>query len=272
VASWLEARRHGGRWSVRIEDIDTQRARAGAADAILRELERLGLHWDGPVLYQHTRLDAYRAALAALARTDAVYACSCSRRDAGAGPYPGTCRARGLAWQPGRALRLHVPATVLEVPDRLQGKYRQDLGRECGDFVLWRADGDPAYHLAVVVDDAWQAITDIVRGADLLDSTPRQVFLQTCLGLPTPTYCHLPLVLDDDGRKLSKQTADTALAAAPAGAVLATALEFLGHPVPPSLRGAQPPVLLAWALEHWSLLRVAAASRRVCLAGPGAPG
>jgi len=265
LASHLEARRRGGRWSVRIEDIDSQRERPGAADAILRELERLGLHWDGPALYQHTRLAAYREVLATLRDAGLVYACSCSRRDIGGGPYRGTCRSRGLAWTTGRALRLRVPATTVTFHDQLQGPYRQALAEECGDFVLWRADGDPAYHLAVVVDDAWQQVTDIVRGADLLDSTPRQIHLQRLLDLPSPRYCHLPVVLDDTGRKLSKQTRDTAVSAAPAAAVLSAALEFLGHSPPAGIRRESPAVLLAWALEAWESSRIAAVSRRFSL-------
>lgn len=265
LASFLEARRRGGRWSVRIEDIDRQRERPGAADAILRELERLGLHWDGPVLYQHTRLAAYREALASLQRAGLVYACGCSRREIGGGPYPGTCRTRALPWAAGRALRLRVPQATVAFQDRLQGDYRQDLARECGDFVLWRADGDPAYHLAVVVDDAWQRVTDIVRGADLLDSTPRQLHLQGLLGYPSPRYCHLPVVLDAAGRKLSKQTRDTAVSEAPASTVLTTALAFLGQVPPVDLHEASPAVLLSWALEGWDLSRVATASRRFSL-------
>ncbi len=265
LASFLEARRRGGCWSVRIEDIDRRRERPGAADAILRELERLGLHWDGPVLYQHTRLAAYREALATLHCVGLVYACTCSRRDMGGGPYRGTCRARGLDWLPGRAIRLRVPDTTVEFQDRLQGVYRQELARECGDFVLWRADGDPAYHLAVVIDDAWQRVTDIVRGADLLDSTPRQIHLQRLLGYPTPAYCHLPVVLDSAGRKLSKQTRDTAVSTAPASAVLAAALDFLGHQAPAELLRAAPAALLAWAIGAWDLSRVATAPRRFSL-------
>lgn len=265
VASFLEARRQRGRWSVRIEDIDRQRERPGAADAILRELERLGLHWDGPVLYQHTRLAAYREALATLRSAGLVYACSCSRRDIGGGPYPGTCRTRDLPWTQGRALRLRVPQATVEFLDGLQGAYRQDLARECGDFVLWRADGDPAYHLAVVVDDAWQRVTDIVRGADLLDSTPRQLHLQRLLGCSIPRYCHLPLVLDSEGRKLSKQTRDTAVSQAPAATVLCAALAFLGQDPPAGLREAPPAELLAWALAGWDLSRVTTASRRFSL-------
>jgi glutamyl-Q tRNA(Asp) synthetase len=270
LASHLEARKRGGQWLVRIEDIDRQRERPGAGDAILRELERLGLHWDGPVLHQRSRLDAYRDAIDALRASGLVYACGCSRREIGGGPYPGNCRERELEWRAGRALRLRVPAVGVEVHDRLQGVYRQALAAECGDFVLWRADGDPAYHLAVVVDDAWQGVTDVVRGADLLDSTPRQIHLQRLLGLATPGYCHLPVALDALGRKLSKQTADTAVTRSAPAEVLATALAFLGHPLPPALLGASPDEVLGWAVTAWDLAHVPANSRRVRLMSSGA--
>lgn len=272
VASFLDARARGGLWSLRIEDIDRQRERPGAAAAILRGLERLGLVWDGPVIYQHARLPAYREALSELGRAGVVYACACSRRDSGSGPYPGTCRARGLPWRAGHALRLRVPDEDIGVPDRLQGACRQNLARDCGDFVLWRADDEPAYHLAVVVDDAWQGITDVVRGADLLDSTPRQVFLQRCLGLPQPAYAHLPLALDADGRKLSKQTADTAVTTTAANRLLGVALAFLGFTVPATLRAAAPAEILDWAVANWSMAAVSTSSRRLSLAPEAAQG
>ena len=266
LASLLDARASGGRWSVRIENIDRQRERPGAAAAILCELDRLGLHWDEPVIYQSSRLEAYRAALTELQAAGLIYACCCSRRETGGGIYPGTCRTRRLAWRAGRALRLRVPDAEVEFNDRLQGRYRQALARECGDFVLWRADGDPAYHLAVIVDDAWQAVSDVVRGTDLLDSTPRQIHLQRSLGLPTPSYAHLPLALDSDGRKLSKQTATTRVTGTAASAVLVAALDFLGHTPPLSLGGATPAALLAWAQTHWRLGAVPLNSRRANLA------
>lgn len=268
LASHLEARVAGGRWSLRIENIDRQRERAGAADAIVRELERLELHWDGPVIWQSARVEAYREVAASLLREGIAYACSCSRREVGNAIYPGACRARGLAWTAGRALRLRVPAVDLAFIDRLQGPYCQALAQDCGDFVVWRADGDPAYHLAVVLDDAAQAVTDVVRGADLLDSTPRQIHLQRHLQLPTPRYAHLPVALDADGRKLSKQTADTLIEMTPASTVLTAALAFLGHPPPPALSGAPPAELLAWALGHWRLANVPLGSRRATLASP----
>ncbi|HMM76924.1 MAG TPA: tRNA glutamyl-Q(34) synthetase GluQRS [Gammaproteobacteria bacterium] len=266
LASFLDARVAGGRWSLRIENIDRRRERPAASEAILRGLARLGLEWDGAVVYQGERLGAYRAAIAALAARDLVYACDCSRREVGGRPYPGRCRERALAWTPGRALRLRVPALDVEFIDRLQGPYRQALAAECGDFVLWRADGDPAYHLAVVVDDAWQGISDVVRGADLLDSTPRQIHLQRLLGLPAPRYAHLPIALDAAGRKLSKQTADTRVDAAAPAEVLVAALVFLGQSPPAALRAASAAEVLAWGRAHWRPERIPRSSRRALLA------
>jgi len=268
LASLLDARAAGGRWSLRIENIDRQRERPAATAAILRGLERLGLEWDGAIVYQSERIGAYRAALAVLAERGLVYACACTRRDLGSAPYAGTCRDRALAWTAGRALRLRVPDEEIEFVDRLQGPFRQRLDTECGDFVLWRADGDPAYHLAVIVDDAWQGISDVVRGADLLDSTPRQIHLQGVLGVSTPRYAHLPIALDAAGRKLSKQTADTRVDDLPAAVLLVAALDFLGQQPPPALRAALPTDVLAWACANWRPASVPRASRRALLERP----
>jgi glutamyl-Q tRNA(Asp) synthetase len=233
AASWLDARAAGGRWLVRIEDLDRPRCVPDAADAILRALDRLGLHWDGEVLYQSRRLEQYRAALERLAPH--TYWCGCTRREIadsslglaadGAHIYPGTCRA-GTARK--RALRLRTTMEPIAFVDRVQGRREQLLERDIGDFVLYRADGLFAYQLAVVVDDAVQGITDVVRGADLLDSTPRQIYLQRLLGLPTPRYLHVPVALDAVGEKLSKQMGAAPIEA-DAGA-LARALGFLGQP------------------------------------------
>jgi len=205
--SWLMARRAGGEWLVRIEDIDPPREVPGAADAQLRTLARYGLMPDGPVLRQSGRDAAYQAALDRLLASGDAFECHCSRADlAGSGGVHRACVAG--AHRPDPAIRLRVPdGTVVAFDDRVQGAVEQDVAREVGDFVLRRADGPWAYQLAVVVDDAAQGITEVVRGADLLDSTGRQVFLQRRLGLPTPAYAHLPLVVDGDGRKLSKSAA-----------------------------------------------------------------
>ena len=234
VASWLDARAAGGRWLVRMEDLDPPRCLPGAADAILRALERLGLWWDGEVLFQSRRLERYREALAKL--QPHTYWCGCTRREIadsslglavdGAHIYPGTCRAGTPRAR--RALRVRTSAAAIRFEDRVQGAQEQVLERDVGDFVLYRADGLFAYQLAVVVDDAEQGVTDVVRGADLLDSTPRQIHLQGLLGVSTPRYLHVPVAIDAAGEKLSKQTG-----AAPIDAsreALRRALVFLGQP------------------------------------------
>ncbi|MFW5452860.1 tRNA glutamyl-Q(34) synthetase GluQRS [Thioalkalivibrio sulfidiphilus] len=240
LASWLDARRHGGRWLLRIEDLDPPREVPGAADAILRTLEAFGLSWDGPVLYQSSRLETYWAALDELRAAGHAYDCGCTRREiaeAGQpgldGPvYPGTCRAGLPPGKAPRAVRLRTEAGEITFTDRMQGPIRQDVAREVGDFVIRRADGYFAYQLAVVVDDAFQGITHVVRGADLLDSTPRQILLQRLLGLPTPAYLHHRLVLTPEGEKLSKQTHAPAVDDTNPVPTLIRALEFLGEPVP----------------------------------------
>ena len=224
LASWLDARAHGGSWLVRIEDLDTPRNVAGAAEAIVAQLERLGLRADGGAVRQSERTARYEAALQGLVARGSAYPCACSRRDlalAAAAPgdalaggervYPGTCRS-GLRGKAARSIRLRVESSpgsgeaVVAWHDRRLGVQREDVARAVGDFVLQRADGVFAYQLAVVVDDAAQGVTDVVRGEDLVGSTARQIVLQRALGLPTPRYLHTPLVLAADGSKLSKQT------------------------------------------------------------------
>lgn len=202
--SWLMARHAGGEWWVRIEDLDPPREVVGAAEAQLRTLSAFGLVSDGPVLRQSDRHALYEAALSRLLDTGAAFACHCSRSDlAAVGGIHRTCRPGALRKTP--AIRLRVPNdTRISFDDAIHGRFEQDVAREVGDVVLRRADGYWAYQLAVVVDDADQGITDVVRGADLLDSTPRQILLQRALGLPTPRYAHLPLIVDDSGHKLSK--------------------------------------------------------------------
>ena len=257
VASYLDARAQGGRWLLRIDDLDPPRIEAGATHSILATLEALALEWDGAVLYQSTRGAAYAQALAQLQAAGMVYRCRWSRKEIGAGPYPGHCRHADLAGDDGRlAWRVRVDDEAIVVTDLLQGTYRQSLGSHCGDFVVRRADAVFAYHLAVIVDDAWSCVTQVTRGSDLLESTPRQIHLQRLLGLPTPRYAHLPVVLDTHGEKLSKQTYAPAVAPADAGRMLFHALAFLGCAPPPALRGAAPTELLAWALPRWRLAAI----------------
>lgn len=232
LGSWLRARHQQGRWIVRIEDLDPPREVAGAAQQQLETLAAFGLVSDEPVLWQHDRHDAYAAALQHLIEQNQAFACWCTRSE--------LQRHRGLHHSPcvgapdarrQPAWRLRVPDETLGFDDVLLGRYEQRLAADVGDFVIRRVEGYFAYQLAVVVDDAAQGITEVVRGADLLDSTPRQILLQRCLGLPTPRYLHLPLALDADGRKLSKQDNALPVQRSDPLPALRRALEFLGQPV-----------------------------------------
>jgi glutamyl-Q tRNA(Asp) synthetase len=262
VGSFLEARTRGGEWLVRMEDLDPPRVAAGAADDILRTLAACGLEWDGQVVHQSARSDAYHSALHRLREKGLVYPCACSRREiadsaiAGAeGPvYPGTCRAGLPPGKAARALRIETRGAAIAFDDALQGQVAHDLEKESGDFVLYRADDVYAYQLAVVVDDAEQGITDVVRGADLLASTPRQIYIQQLLDLPQPRYAHLPVAVDARGEKLSKQTQARAIDAARPLPVLLAALSFLGQSPPRGLATVRE--LWAWAFENWKLGRV----------------
>lgn len=263
VASYLDARAHGGMWLIRIEDIDEGRAVAGAAEQILETLRAFGMESDGEVVWQSRRKDLYQAAFDQL---DAhAYPCGCNRREIadsrigvgsdGAALYPGVCREGLPPGRTARSLRVRVPEPghdIITFLDRLNGEMRQQLASESGDFVLRRADGYWAYQLAVVVDDALQGITDVVRGADLLDSTPRQVYLQHLLNYPTPRYLHVPVVKNDAGEKLSKQTG--ALSIAPGDEVAAieallTAAQFLGLPIQ---RAQSLEAFWAAAIDDWA--------------------
>ncbi len=232
LAGYLDARAHRGRWLLRIEDIDPPREIAGASDAIIESLRQHGLHWDGDILWQHDRIDAYRDRLQQLLDRGEAFACRCSgselkRRGA---LHRGDCHAGD---QDDAAFRLAITEGTAPVfEDRLQGRYTQDLFAEVGDFVIWRRDGCVAYQLAVVVDDADSGITDIVRGTDLIESTPRQLALQSRLGLPQPRYLHLPVATHADGSKLSKQTHAPAIDNQRAPENLKQALTFLGQPLP----------------------------------------
>jgi glutamyl-Q tRNA(Asp) synthetase len=242
LASYCDARAQGGEWLLRIEDVDAPRSRRGAEDAILRTLTRYGFAWDGPVLRQSARTAAYEAALATLIECGQAYSCACTRRELEVSPlgaggervYAGTCRA-GIPQQRAdrrqRATRIRVGNATIAYIDRLQGSQSQALPHDVGDFVVKRADGLFAYQLAVVVDDAEQAITDVVRGADLLSSTPRQIHLQRLLGRFTPTYLHVPVAINGAGEKLSKQTRAVALPDDALQTLLA-AWRFLDQPSP----------------------------------------
>ena len=270
VGSYLDARSNGGIWRLRMEDVDQPRCQSGAAEDILHTLAGFGFEWDGPVLYQSRCADRYRQSFENLRLSGRIFPCACSRRELadsrliqqasdGAQIYPGTCRAGLLPGKAARSWRLRVADEVIAFEDRVQGRVAQNLANEVGDFVLLRAEGCFAYQLAVVADDAEQGITHVVRGADLLDSTPRQILLQRLLGLSTPLYAHLPVAVNAAGEKLSKQTRAAPLSiATPQSVVRAlwNALIFLGQLPPTELRQAGLPELWQWALAHWSLAQV----------------
>lgn len=263
LGSYLDARAQSGRWLVRMEDLDRPREVPGAADLILKSLEQFGFEWDGAIEYQSRREDAYHQAAEELQHSGLLYACGCSRRDirnngrmGPEGPvYPGTCR-DGLP--PGckrRTLRLRTTPDAIEIDDRLQGRLEQNVEADVGDFIIHRADGLYAYQLAVVVDDAWQGVTHVVRGADLLTSTPRQIYLQQVLGLDHPTYAHLPLAVDEEGRKLSKQRASEPVNPQNPSPPLLAALRHLGQPAPPE-PWDDARTVLDWAIRHWNPLQI----------------
>lgn len=260
LASFLDARAVGGRWLLRIEDLDPPREVPGASTAILHELENHGLHWDGEILYQSQRSAAYEAAIEQLCSHQLAYACSCSRKQLQAhpGPYPGFCRHRLISGSPptAAAIRLKVAAHAYSFIDRCQGYYQQNLAQDVGDFIIQRKDGWCAYQLAVVIDDAWQGVTDVVRGADLLDSTPRQLYLQECLDLPQPRYLHLPVIIQPDGHKLGKRYRSPPLDSTQAASQLLRGLRALQQHPPPELSDEPPESILAWAINHWRPERI----------------
>ncbi|MCY1271973.1 Glutamyl-Q tRNA(Asp) synthetase [compost metagenome] len=252
LASYLDARACGGHWLLRMEDLDPPREVAGAQDAILRTLASYGFEWDGALVRQSARHAAYQQVIDQWLRQGLAYACTCSRKqlEGHGGIYPGTCRNAGHDPQ-GAAIRLRVPELEYRFVDRVQGEFHQHLGREVGDFVIRRRDGLYAYQLAVVLDDAWQGVTDIVRGADLLDSTPRQLYLQELLGLPQPRYLHVPLLIQPDGHKLGKSYRSPPLPADRAGPLLARALRTLGQEPPGELENLPARQVLDWAIANW---------------------
>ena len=264
MASCLEARAHGGEWLLRIEDVDQPRTVVGATDTILRQLESLGFAWDGEVRWQSQRLAQYQAVLDGLCASGHAFPCVCSRREMadsslardGSRRYPGTCRNGLPDGRAPRAWRLRTQPGEIVFDDAIQGRCSEDVERDTGDFVLLRADGQFAYQLAVVVDDFEQGVTHVLRGADLLDSTPRQIFLQHVLGYPTPHYAHLPVLTNAQGEKLSKQTLAEAIdCAAPVTAML-HALRLLGQQPAAELADASVAELWAWAHTNWRLDRV----------------
>ena len=262
VASYLEARQKHGKWLLRIENIDPPREQAGADQLIVRTLENYGFQWDGQPVYQSNTDGAHRAAAAQLINAGLAYPCGCSRRDLRgqlAGPlgtiYPGTCRNGTTADE--FAVRLRVTTEPVRFLDGLQGQVTQHLESESGDFIICRRDGLIAYHLAVVVDDYEQGVTEIVRGIDLMDSTPRQIYLQRALGFGTPDYLHIPVVVNDGEQKLSKLTGAPALPDDNPGPVLAAALGALQQTVPEDLQRMEIAQIWDWAIAHWDIQQMA---------------
>ena len=259
IGSYLDAKHHRGKWLVRIEDLDTPRTVSGAASNILGMLEAYGLHWDGDVIYQSRGTAAYEETFHRLKDAGAVYPCACSRKEiadsalqrGGELVYPGTCRNGIAQGKEARAWRVRVNDTRIAFNDRVQGNIAQNLATEVGDFVVLRADGLFAYQLAVVVDDAAQGITDVVRGADLLYSTPRQIYLQQLLDLPTPAYMHLPVAVNAQGEKLSKQTLAQPVKRHDAVATIYAALTFLLQQPPEEFRRSDLVTLWNWAITNW---------------------
>jgi glutamyl-Q tRNA(Asp) synthetase len=273
VGSYCLARRKGGLWLLRMEDLDPPRVVAGSADEILFALESLGLHWDGEIVWQSQRSEAYLEAVELLRNKGLVFDCACTRKEiilsaphpGEDGPiYPGTCRAGLPAGRKPRALRIEVSQEQVHFCDGVFGPVQQVLADAVGDFVLRRADGLFAYQLAVVVDDADAGINQVVRGADLLSSTPRQIFLNACLGHPVPEYIHLPMVLGRNGKKISKRHGSVGLAYESGASKLITqSLILLGQTVPGELQGAPPVELLCWAVQNFEPRSIPAVSEGV---------
>lgn len=264
TASYLEARRLGGRWYLRIDDIDPSREAPGARDAIPRCLEAFGFEWDGPIRYQSQQLPRYQDALERLLADGLAYPCACTRREVKAharegvdGPiYPGTCRQGLPPGRQGRAVRMLTRGTRIRFDDTLQGPIETDLEADMGDFVIRRADGLMAYHLAAAVDDGAPDISHVVRGLDLLYSTPRQIHVMEALGLSVPHYSHIPVVLNQERQKLSKQTGAAALDPDHPAEQLLRALKHLRQAPPDALADADLNAVWDWAFEHWNPSRL----------------
>jgi glutamyl-Q tRNA(Asp) synthetase len=272
VASYCDAKSHGGKWLVRMEDLDKPREVKGAADEILQALEAFSFEWDGKVVYQSRRDEFYAEALNTLQKQNLIYPCTCTRREIADSSnaqgidgliYPKTCLPKFGQKQPTLQPNVHAAyrAVVLDKKlsflDAIQGEITQNLARDVGDFIVKRADGLFAYQLAVVVDDAAQNITHIVRGADLLDSTPRQIYLQQCLNFARPSYAHIPIALNSAGEKLSKQTLAQPISMGLPEHQLFDALSFLGQSPTAEMKNATLAEMWRWAITHWDISAVA---------------
>lgn len=251
IASYLDAKSFAGKWLVRIENIDSSREVEGASDNILRTLEAFGFEWDDAVLWQSQRSDAYEAVIDKLIHSGLAYACTCSRKQlANSVVYPNICRNK-LNSQVNASIRVRTPSLIYQFQDRVQGIFTQKLAEEVGDFVIKRRDGLIAYQLAVVLDDALQGITHVVRGADLLDSTPRQIYLQELLGFSMPSYMHIPVLIDSCGYKLSKSRCSPFITLNQTSSLLVYALRILGQKIEINFIDESPSCILSWAIANW---------------------
>ncbi|VAW53153.1 Glutamyl-Q tRNA(Asp) synthetase [hydrothermal vent metagenome] len=264
VGSYLQAKKNNGKWLIRIEDVDTTRKIAGADKDILDTLEAFGFEWDDTIIYQSNQTRHYELALSNLIEQSLIFPCLCSRKQLAKSEqliYPGTCRNRTLPEMNEHALRIKSNGTVITFDDIVMGQQSQNMQTECGDFVLKRRDGLFAYQLAVVVDDALQGITEIVRGGDLLDSTPRQIYLQHLLAYTTPEYCHLPLAVDKSGNKISKSEGAARVDIDNRGQLICRVLEFLGQEPPTDLSDSSVDDIWKWAVGNWEITRISCDNR-----------
>jgi len=253
LGSYLDAKSKKGTWLVRIDDIDQSRNKLGADKIILEQLEQLGLIWDEPIVYQSQRIDLYEIAFKKLEKLKCTFSCDCSRKEIKGIIYPGTCRNKIDTLNSNQSIRIKTNNIPISIFDRLQGYYSQSIDSEIGDFIIKRADGYFAYHLVAAVDDGEQNITHIVRGFDLLDSTPRQIFLQKKLKYKTPSYLHLPIAIDNKEKKISKADKRTKLVASNPRRSLVNALKFLGQSPPTGIIDSNTKTILDWAIDNWSI-------------------
>jgi len=252
LASFLHARANNGQWLLRIDDIDTPREAQGAADNIITTLDIFGLHWDGEIYYQSKHLDSYQSIISDLKHNNHIYPCNCSRKSLLLSPvYPQTCRYSEKAITPPYSLRIKSKALDINYSDELQGCRQHNFAQQFGDFIIKRKDNITAYQLAVVIDDHMQNITHVVRGFDLLDSTPKQIFLQQVLGYATPHYCHIPIIVDKQGQKLSKQSFAQAISIDTPSKTLFTLLTLLKQKPPLQLQNASISEIIDWAITNW---------------------
>lgn len=266
VGSYLQAKKNNGNWLIRMEDVDVTRKVDGSDTEILNTLEAFGFEWHGEVIYQSKQTEYYENALEKLINQSLVFPCTCSRKQltkTDSDVYPGICRDRKLPEKNEHALRLSARNITTDFDDAVMGAQSQNIAQQCGDFIIKRRDGLFAYQLAVVVDDALQNITEIVRGADLLELTPRQIYLQQLLGYPTPAYCHMPLAVDTDGNKISKSEGATEVDIKNREKLMCSVLEFLGQNPPADLSGSSINDIWKWATDNWNINQVPTVKKQV---------